>query len=70
MEGASAVVRGVPVAEADQGPSPALVTARSCTSYRTPSVRSPSWYCSEPELQTSSSIVQLASDLFAASLRM
>ena len=70
MVGASGAVWGVAEAGADQGPSPALVTARSCTSYRTPLVRLDRGYCSAPELQMLSRSVQLASDLSPASLRM
>ena len=40
---------GVPVAVADQGPSPAELTARTCTSYCVPLVSPVSTYCRGPE---------------------
>ena len=63
-------VDGVPVSLADQGPFPASLTARTCRSYRSPLVRPSRVYSRAPELQTSSSTVQLTSDLSCTSLRM
>ena len=58
MAGASGAVWGVAEAVADQGPFPALVTARSCTSYRTPLVRLDRAYSRAPDVQMPSRSVQ------------
>ena len=64
--GTSGVVLGVPENVEDQGPSPALVTARSSRSYRTPLV-SPVMVCSRlPRVQTSCSSVHVAPGLFSS----
>ena len=60
----------IPAAVADQGPFPTSLTARTCMSYRSPLVRPSRVYSRAPELQTSSSTVQLASDLSCTSLEM
>ena len=63
---------GVPVTVADQAPGPAALTARTCTSYCVPPVSPVKVYCREPEpaAHTSSTTVQLASDLSAAPVSM
>ena len=66
-----AVLVVVPTAVADQGPSPAALTARTCTSYWVPPMSPVATYCREPEpVQASRVTVQLASILLGASLRM
>ena len=61
---------GVPVAVADQGPFPAELTALTCTSYACRRSARLAHMCRDPEpaVQTSSSTVQLASDLSLAAL--
>ena len=70
MVGASGAVWGVAEVGADQGPFPAPVTARSCTSYRTPFVSSSSSYDRGPDVHMPSRSVQLSSALLGASDRM
>ena len=54
----------------DQRPSPAALTARTCTSYSTSKVSPPISAVSGPAVQASCTTVHSSSDLSVASLRM
>ena len=61
---------GVPVTVADQAPSPAELTARTCKSYSVPLVSPVAAYHRGPDRQTRSTTVQLASTVSSALVSM
>ena len=65
-----AVFTVVPVVVPDQSPSPAWVTARTCTSYCVPAVRPMIVYSRLPLVQASSTTVQALSSVSSSLVRI